>query len=426
MFGKYLGSVFVVCLLADILQTSSMNLTSPQRPRNGKVLSLFQIIQFQNGFCMGFGNRNGTCYTQGECEARDGSSVGTCANGFGVCCAFTLSCGQSTSENCTYLVQSSTSTIANPCTYTVCPANNNICRIRFDFTTFNINGPVTGSATATIPALTTAGGAIGDCATDIFTITAPGNFAPPVICGFNTGQHMIVDASRTMCNEAQFSLNGMGTREWDIKVTQYNCGDEQGGPDGCLQYFTGLTGTVSSFNFPTTSAIVDPTTTHLSSQMQTMCWRQEMNTCAICWIPVVLGSDTITGSFGLSVSKNKLPRGETDGLCSGDYLQIPNAQSNVETNADDTFVIGTIGSDVNLSDRICGRFFSSALDDAERQLSRSVCTQQRPFRMTFQSDGDEVTLTKVVTKNPANLNELNRIPGGIVGFNLRWTLQTCS
>eukprot|EP00094_Tigriopus_californicus_P010201 TCALIF_09840-PA protein Name:"Protein of unknown function" AED:0.28 eAED:0.28 QI:215/0.2/0.83/1/0.8/0.83/6/0/129 len=127
----------------------------------------------KNGFCMGFGNRNGTCYTQGECEAR--------------------------------------------------------------------------------------GGAIGDCATDIFTITAPGNFAPPVICGFNTGQHTLT--------------------------------------------------------FPP---------------------RQQLWT-----------------------------------------LQIPNAQSNVETNADDTFVIGTIGSDVNLSDRICGRFFSSALDDAERQLSRSVCSKYK-------------------------------------------------
>ena len=28
------------------------------------------------------------------------------------------------------------------------------------------------------------------------------------------------------------------------------------GPDGCLQYFTGTTGTVSSFNFPTTTSTV--------------------------------------------------------------------------------------------------------------------------------------------------------------------------
>lgn len=27
------------------------------------------------------------------------------------------------------------------------------------------------------------------CQTDIFSVTAPGNNAPPVICGTNTGEH---------------------------------------------------------------------------------------------------------------------------------------------------------------------------------------------------------------------------------------------
>lgn len=55
--------------------------------------------------------------------------------------------------------------------------------------------------------------------------------------------------------------------------------------------------------------------------------------------------------------------------------------------------------------------------------------QQRPFRMTFKSDENEITLPKVPlmnTPNFASVNELNRVPGGIVGFNLRWTLQSCS
>lgn len=34
--------------------------------------------------------------------------------------------------------------------------------------------------------------------------------------------------------------------------------------------------------------------THLSNQCQVMCWRQEVNTCAICWIPEILGSDEQT------------------------------------------------------------------------------------------------------------------------------------
>eukprot|EP00094_Tigriopus_californicus_P010204 TCALIF_09843-PA protein Name:"Protein of unknown function" AED:0.03 eAED:0.03 QI:71/1/0.5/1/0.33/0.5/4/0/97 len=95
------------------------------------------------------------------------------------------------SENCTYIVQPTSTNPISPCMYTICPCNNNICRLRFDFTSFNINGPVTASANsdAAVGAPTTQGGAIGDCTTDTFTITAPGNFAPPLICGFNTGQH---------------------------------------------------------------------------------------------------------------------------------------------------------------------------------------------------------------------------------------------
>ena len=30
---------------------------------------------------------------------------------------------------------------------------------------------------------------LGQCQTDIFSVTAPGNNAPPVICGTNSGEH---------------------------------------------------------------------------------------------------------------------------------------------------------------------------------------------------------------------------------------------
>lgn len=49
--------------------------------------------------------------------------------------AVTLSCGESSPQNCTYLEQASTSTLASQdCTYRVCPINSDICRIRYDFT----------------------------------------------------------------------------------------------------------------------------------------------------------------------------------------------------------------------------------------------------------------------------------------------------
>lgn len=82
-----------------------------------------------------------------------------------------LSCGGATSDNCTYLVQTTVTdaTDPDPCTYTICKCNDNICRIRLDFTvryrvgtthittmymrmfalqTFTISGPVEGAVLA--------------------------------------------------------------------------------------------------------------------------------------------------------------------------------------------------------------------------------------------------------------------------------------
>ena len=51
-------------------------------------------------------------------------------------------CGQTTSLNNTYFA-SRTSGDSSPCSLRVCRATNNICQIRLDFDTFNIDGPVT-------------------------------------------------------------------------------------------------------------------------------------------------------------------------------------------------------------------------------------------------------------------------------------------
>ncbi|TRY62212.1 hypothetical protein TCAL_13666 [Tigriopus californicus] len=106
-----------------------------------------------------------------------------------------LACGSTTSENCTYLVQAVTSMpTVDPCTFTICKCSSNICRIRLDFASFSIAGPAVGTTSAT--AGQNQGGAIGDCVTDSFSVTSPGNTASPVICGFNTGQHTITFQQR--------------------------------------------------------------------------------------------------------------------------------------------------------------------------------------------------------------------------------------
>ena len=60
--------------------------------------------------------------------------------------------------------------------------------LRLDFGVFVINGPSTETTS-----VTKCGGnalfELGQCQTDIFSVTAPGNNAPPVICGTNSNEH---------------------------------------------------------------------------------------------------------------------------------------------------------------------------------------------------------------------------------------------
>lgn len=118
-------------------------------------------------------------------------------------------------------------------------------------------GPQTGTGTvAQTTAVTEA--VIGTCHIDTFSITSQGNEGSPVICGTNSGYHMIVDVTYPYCQEALFQI-GPATatsRNWDILVTQYACGDTNAGPDGCLQYFTATTGTVANYNFPSATTVV--------------------------------------------------------------------------------------------------------------------------------------------------------------------------
>eukprot|EP00095_Tigriopus_kingsejongensis_P012205 maker-scaffold767_size101014-snap-gene-0.9 protein:Tk12205 transcript:maker-scaffold767_size101014-snap-gene-0.9-mRNA-1 annotation:"PREDICTED: uncharacterized protein LOC100903241" len=233
-----------------------------------------------------------------------------------------IGCGQKTSENCTILQPTLETMGARSCQYDVCRCNPNVCRIRFDLTKFQIAGPVEG---LTVPELTdtpstTNGASIGDCATDQFSVSSPGSFGSPVICGYNEGQHMFVDANE-MCSKALFTFgSGTAMREWEIKVTQYACGDDNGGPPGCLQYHTGTVGSFASFNFPTADTMVGPTGTLVAA------------------------------------------------------------------------------------------------------------AQMRPFRVTFVTNGDEITaLPDTIVTNPGDprINEQGAFPGGIVGFNLNYQQIDC-
>merc|ERR1719295_980656 len=165
--------------------------------KTNKALSVFTVVRFPNEVCQSSTTgRNGTCYTASECTSRGGSSSGSCASSFGVCCVFEKSCGSGQlAQNCTYFTSSSR-TLGSSCSLTICKCSSEVCQLRLDFETFALNNPVT-LTTITIGPSTAAAGSgnsLGQCQTDTFTVSSPCGKAPPVICGTNTGEHMYVPA----------------------------------------------------------------------------------------------------------------------------------------------------------------------------------------------------------------------------------------
>jgi len=390
-----------------------------------RMFSFLQVMKFPNDVCAGSNSKNGTCYSSDECSSKGGTNSGTCANGFGVCCVFSLSCGQSSSENNTYLILGATTTPSpSVCTYSLCENNANICRIRLDFTSFVINGPITGNtrAIATVGGLITEGGAIGDCAVDTFTLSAPGNRASPIICGTNTGQHMYIDTAAGGCAKATFDFGAAAvSRSYEIKVTQYNCGDEFAGPSDCLQYHTADAGVgvIKSFNFNLDSTnAVGVTSTHLSNQLYSICIRRNVGKCAICYSPTVASTIvTVQNSFGLSVTAiAAIVSGEVDAMCSTDYLVIPNAVTiaSVSLNA---------AGNVLGQSRICGRFFGAVTPNGIATQSNTICSSQRPFKIVFNTDVNE--RQEIAGASMANVNEESGVPGGITGFSLDYFQLAC-
>merc|ERR1712037_913798 len=144
----------------------------------------------------------------------------------------------------------------------------------------------------------------------------------------------IVDTDGAACVTAAFSF-GMdtATRNYRIHAIQYDRLNEMGGPAGCLQFFTGATGTVNTFNW-----VAVATSTHLANQDYDVCVRRLADRCSICWSPIITGDQTPTqGTFGLSngltaadaVAKSGAGAGcaadaAAATMDSNDYIIIPN------------------------------------------------------------------------------------------------------
>merc|ERR1719361_2939021 len=114
------------------------------RDRIKRNIGIFNVVKFKNEVCEGSNNQQGTCFTTDECETNGGEASGSCAEGYGVCCTFSINCGQRSSQNNTVFMSNNPE--PGECSATICPIDGSISQLRLDFTTFVIGEPSDGTA----------------------------------------------------------------------------------------------------------------------------------------------------------------------------------------------------------------------------------------------------------------------------------------
>lgn len=280
-------------------------------------LNVFQVVKFNNTACDATLNGvsyQGVCYLAAQCTNLNGTAGGTCADGYGVCCVFRGSCGGSASQNCSYFespnypdyypnnggVVPPIPTTAPPpttttedlrpdprfqrnrfgrqmgtleCIFSVSKASSSVQQMRIDFLDLELLGPTNGT-----------------CVNEMLVISGSGiSNQIPVICGYNTGQHLYVDVSMLSGPLMLSVLSNMSYRKrFRIRICQYSqtaCIT----PNNCLQYYTGTSGVIQSFNYDQASMLSRSTPSYFNNLNYAICIRREAGYCSITYTNIMNG-----------------------------------------------------------------------------------------------------------------------------------------
>jgi len=254
---------------ACLLLLASTAMAAPNK--EAKAFSLFSVVTFPNDECTTVMDptMRGLCITAEECTDQGGTASGNCASGFGVCCFTTVTAAGEITNNVTYIqnvgfptaVLGTAPVTAATRAFTV-KGGANICQVRFDFEAATVfEGP-------------TAGACAGDAITVTQTSTTIGNGFTN-LCGTLSGQHIYVEndgANPAATLNIATSATALA-RTWKILVRTIECDSPAKAPGGCLQYFTGTSGNIMSFNAGTTGALID-------NLLYNICIRREAGMCS--------------------------------------------------------------------------------------------------------------------------------------------------
>jgi len=209
----------------------------------------------------------GFCTSDAECSYGKGRAIGSCDLG-GVCCKVESSCASTSDFPVTYFQnpaypQADTDDVS--CNFNI-EVSKKVCQLRVDFEDFEIPGP------------DLSGVCLNTNNFKIYAASSPsgilGGTSQSGLCGINRGQHLYVSVQPGDVVQMHFTLSGIGAvpaatfislnsdlqYKWNLKVTQVECSSDDTGmaaleaPSGCLQYFRGNFGTMSSFGMDGTNA----------------------------------------------------------------------------------------------------------------------------------------------------------------------------
>ena len=202
-------------------------------------------------------------------------------------------------------------------------------------------------------------------------MTTSTGFPIPTICGTNDGQHMYIDVGPEEGATAmiQFDFDSDGSsieREWEIKVSQIPCGASYKAPDGCLQYFTGVSGTMKTFNYDGAEK------QHLGLQSYSACVRQEAGMCCIEYRPCPEDVD----SFSLWTDGADIEQPENSAFqeteCTLDYIIIEGGS------------YACVNPNPLTVNRFCGTRLSTAPEDLI--FHAPICDCSAPFSVQIVTD----------------------------------------
>jgi hypothetical protein len=243
---------------------------------------------------------------------------------------------------------------------------------------------------------------------------------------------MFVPAS-PQCNQINIDIDKgttTTTRKWQIKVTQFECGNMMAPEHDCLQYHTESSGTIASFNWDTSSSTVSSSQYHLSSQYYDICIRRARSSCSICYSPQIY-TTTAASSFGLSAGSDAaIQTGAIGSSCTGVTTLSATAADNVGLGdyLDIVALQPTIGTTATLgSNRICGVLFNGL---AAQVAHATACSWAIPFKVGVHFDADDAI--GAAADVPAALNAFENDPAatggagyGYSGFYLAYWQNSC-